>query len=110
MPRDPKVLLDDMLDAIGRIESYTGGFKPESLNDPRTLDAVIRNLEVLGEAAKAVPQDTRDRLAGVEWKKIAAFRDVLIHQYFGVDTSIVADVVASKLPGIKEVLARELGC
>jgi uncharacterized protein with HEPN domain len=98
--------MDDMMEALRRIESYTGGFKAETLSDPRTLDAVVRNLEVLGEAAKNLPDEVRGRFPGVEWRKMAGFRDVLIHQCFGVDTSIVADVVSNKLPDIKKALGR----
>jgi len=100
MPRDARLLLEDMRDSILRIRDYTNGFKPNSLDDPRTLDAVIRNLEVLGEAAKGVDEPTRTQMKSIEWRKVAGFRDVLAHQYFGVDNSVIADVVSSKLPGM----------
>lgn len=104
MPRDARVLLEDMLDALRRMESYTDGFKADALDDGRTLDAVLRNLEVLGEAAKKMPEAARARWPQVEWRKIAGLRDVLAHEYFGIDGDIIKDVVANKLP----VLAAEL--
>ena len=66
MPRDPDVLLDDMLDALSRIESYTNGYQPKTMDDPRTLDAVVRNLEVLGEAAKNMPDGQRQKMPEIE--------------------------------------------
>lgn len=108
MPRDPGVLLEDMLDAITRISDYTNGFQAATMDDPRTLDAVLRNLEVMGEAAKNMPDAQRAKMPDIEWRKIAGFRDVLAHQYFGVDRSVLDDVVANKLPGMLRVLrARE---
>ncbi|HMP73122.1 MAG TPA: DUF86 domain-containing protein [Kiritimatiellia bacterium] len=104
MPRDPAVLIEDMLTALLRIESYTDGFIADRIEDPRTLDAVIRNLEVLGEAAKGIPESARINMPRVEWRKITGLRDVLSHQYFGIDASIVADVIVHKLPGIKSDL------
>ena len=100
MPRDPRVLLEDMLEALARIERYTDGFQAGSLEDGRTLDAVLRNLEVLGEAAKHMPEAGRNRWPQVEWRKIAGLRDVLAHEYFGIDDEIIKDVVAHKLPAL----------
>jgi uncharacterized protein with HEPN domain len=102
MPRDYKVSLDDILEAVERIQTYTVGMDREQFqSDRKTIDAVVRNLEVIGEAAKNVPPDVRAASPGVAWTKMAGMRDFLIHVYFGVDTEIVWDVVQTKLPELK---------
>ena len=68
------------------------------------LDAVLRNLEVVGEAAKHVPNDLRARISGVEWKKIAGMRDWIAHAYYRVDDDIVWDVVETKIPELLRTL------
>ena len=98
MPRDPQVYLEDILTAIGRIQEFTRGLDRVSFQrDSRTVDAVLHNLEVIGEAAKHVPDDLRERAPAVEWRKIAGLRDLIAHAYFDVDPDIIWDVVASKL-------------
>ena len=82
MPRDSSVYLEDILEAIARIRRYTRGLSREAFaDDERTLDAVVRNLEVIGEAVKQLPADVRSREPAVAWQKIAGLRDILIHQY-----------------------------
>jgi uncharacterized protein with HEPN domain len=70
--------------------------------DRRTRDAVVRNLEVIGEAAKKLPAETKRSHPEIEWKKIAGLRDILIHDYFGIDMDIVWDVVQNKLPPLAD--------
>lgn len=90
MPRDSKVYMKDILEATRKITAYTIGLsKAAFLADERTIDAVVRNLEVFGEPVKNLPEDLRSQHSGVEWKKIAGLRDILIHEYFGLDGDCV---------------------
>jgi len=101
MPRDSRVYLDDILDATRKITVYTGSLsKAAFLEDEKTLDAVVRNLEVIGEAVKKLPENLRAKHSAVEWKKIAGLRDILIHEYFGLDAEIVWDIVQNKVPAL----------
>ena len=109
MPRDYKVYLDDILDAISKIEIYVAGQDwATASRDPKTLDAVIRNLEVIGEAVKNLPSVLKNNTPGPEWRKIGGLRDILAHQYFGIDSAIIGDVVENKLSGLKEAARRIL--
>ena len=110
MPRDSRVYLEDMLLAAEKIDRYGAGLTRKQLEaDSKTLDAIVRNLEVIGEAAKNVPEDVRSAHPEIEWKKIAGLRDILIHQYFGVDADIVWDIVRNKLPGLAQRVRHILG-
>ena len=110
MPRDSSVYLEDILTASERIASYVEGYTRERFGgDPKTVDAVVRNLEIIGEAVKQVPTAERERAPDVEWTKIAGLRDVLIHAYFGVDLDIVWDVVTTKVPGLTRQVKALLG-
>jgi uncharacterized protein with HEPN domain len=103
MPRDYKVYLDDILQAIEKVREYTAGFSPAELaGDAKTFDAVIRNLEVIGEAAKAIPEVIRLKHPQVDWKRIAGLRDILIRQYSGVDAQIIWDIIQNKLSALEE--------
>jgi len=103
MPRDYKIYLQDILEAISKIRDYTAGLTFENFAaEPKTRDAVIRNLEVIGEAVKKIPKEIRSRAPDVEWKRMAGLRDVLIHEYFRIDQEIVWDLVQNKLPILEE--------
>lgn len=108
MPRDFKVYLDDIRSAAAKIRRYTAGLSFDALqNDERTVDAVVRNLEIIGEAVKQLPAGIRAQHQDVDWKRIAGFRDILAHEYFGIDLEIVWDILQTKLPAL-EVGVREM--
>jgi uncharacterized protein with HEPN domain len=112
MSRDYKARLEDIIEAAEAIRDFTAGQSRESLAaDRKTRDAVIRNLEVIGEAVKKLTPEQRARHPGVEWSRIAGLRDILIHDYFGVDMDIVWDVVKTKLPllsaRVRQMLAED---
>ncbi len=99
-------LAEDIDGAIGRIESYTRGLTFDAfLADTKTQDAVVRNLEIVGEAAKGLSPDFRKKHKGIRWQDIAGMRDRLIHHYAGVNWEIVWDVIRTKLPELKSRLA-----
>jgi len=100
--RDYKLYLDDILEAIRRIEEYTANMSFESFAENRlVIDAVIRNLEIIGESCRALSEEIRAKYPEVEWRKIVGLRNILIHQYFGVDLELVWDIVKNKLPELK---------
>ena len=77
--------------------------------DANTLDAVIRKLEVIGEAVKRLPEETRNQQPDVAWKKIAGLRDILIHEYFGINVEVVWDVIQHKLSGLEDAARKLIG-
>lgn len=100
--RDPELLIEDMLGAIQKIGRYTAGMDQESfLQDEKTLDAVARNLEILGEAAKQLPEDFLAQYPNVPWRQIAGLRNRIIHEYFGLDLQLIWQVVHNDLPQLK---------
>lgn len=106
--RDESVYLKHIRDAIERIESYTVGGRKAFFQDTMVQDAVIRNLEVIGEAVKNLSSDFRRRHPKIPWRSITALRNVLIHEYFGVDLKIVWRVVTRRLPMLKHAMERLL--
>ncbi|MBM3474824.1 MAG: DUF86 domain-containing protein [Armatimonadetes bacterium] len=106
---DERLYLIHMQECIERIEAYTVGGRDEFMRDTRTQDAVIRNLEIIGEAAKRVSQPTRDRAPDIPWRLVAGLRDVLIHQYGGLDLAEVWQIVVRDLPPLKTNLDELLG-
>lgn len=99
MSRDYKVYLEDILEAVNKIIQYTTGMSLEEFSrDAKTIEAVVRNLEIIGEAAKHVPKHIRVKNPDIEWKQIAGLRDILIHEYFSIDLDIIWDIIRNKLP------------
>ena len=108
MKKDPRIYLAQILERIDRINGYTAEGKQAFFDDPRTQDAVIRNFEVIGEAAKRVPEDFRQNHPSVPWRELAGFRDILIHQYEGVSIPAVWRIIEKDLSTIRNTIARIL--
>lgn len=101
MEKDYRDYIQDILDSIDEIYVFIGGMsREEFLNDSKTVKAVLRNLEIVGEAAKKTPPPLRDKYPDIPWKKMAGLRDKLIHEYFGVDLEIIWQLIKEELPGI----------
>jgi len=105
MQKQFKVYIDDILDSIRKIEDYTNEMDYDSfIGNNLVVDAVIRNLEIIGEAVKNIPTEIRKKHPGIEWKKIAGLRDILIHAYSGVDLKIIWDIIENKVPELKDLV------
>lgn len=99
--------LDDILTAICDIGEFTRGMRYETFSeDKKTINAVIRSLEVLGEATKHIPTSFRQKHPDIPWTKMAGMRDVLIHVYMGVDLKAVWKVAQERLPDLKPLLEK----
>ncbi|ODS42955.1 MAG: hypothetical protein MSIBF_06780 [Candidatus Altiarchaeales archaeon IMC4] len=94
MQRDYTVYLEDILDSIRKIETYTENLTfDEFVGNELKTDGVVRNLEIIGEAVKNLPENVKIMHPDTEWKKIAGLRDILTHAYFGVDLQIIWESV-----------------
>lgn len=99
--KDDKVFLQTILECIVKIERYTNSGKQKFMSSDLIQDAVIRNLEIVGEATKRVSQGTKERHQEIPWRQMAGLRDVLIHDYMGISLKIVWNVVQNELPQLK---------
>lgn len=107
MPRrDPDLLIEDILTAIRKIERYTAGTTWELFRqDEKTIDAVVRNLEIIGEAARHLQDELIARQPDVPWRQIAGMRNRIVHDYVGLDLEIIWHVVRNDLPHLRSRLA-----
>ena len=105
MPREWRFRVGDIVDAIGKIELYTEGMDiTDFVTDIRTFDAVLRNLEIIGEAAGNIPEEITAQYPQIPWRKMRGLRNVLAHEYFGVHPEIIWATVRSDLPPLKAAL------
>lgn len=103
MKKDPKIFLKHIQESIEKIERHTkemseGEFK----DDIKTQDAIIRRVEIIGEAVKNLPSEFKRKHSKIEWREIAGMRDKLIHEYFGVNLDMVWEVIRKDIPKLKE--------
>ncbi|MFH1117139.1 MAG: DUF86 domain-containing protein [Pseudomonadota bacterium] len=99
MPRDYRLYLEDMSASLRRLQTLTAGMSyDEFAADPTKQEAVIHNLEIIGEASRNVPQAVRLTYPDVDWAGIASLRNILIHEYFGIDLEIIWDIIQNELP------------
>jgi uncharacterized protein with HEPN domain len=94
-----RIYLDDMILAMNRIAEYIENLDLESfINDYKTVDAVIRNFEIIGEASKNIPDSLKDKYKDVPWKEMYYLRNKVSHEYFGIDYEVIYDIAKNHLP------------
>jgi uncharacterized protein with HEPN domain len=101
--RNWKLFVEDILESIGLIESYISNMNFDDFQkDRRTIDAVVRNLEIIGEASRSIPEEIKNNHPEIDWKGITGLRNRIAHEYFGISVSIVWEIIKSDLPALKE--------
>jgi len=109
MKKNEKIFFRHILEAIERIEEFTKDFsKEEFMKSVKTQDAVIRRLEIIGEAAGNISNKIKNKYEEIPWKKIIGMRNILIHHYFGVDLDTVWVVIKKDLPKLKQKIKKIL--
>lgn len=102
MKRSNILFVEDILDSIDKIESYIKNLSYDDFIDNQmVIDAVIRNLEIIGEAANNIPKNIRNKNSNIPWKRIIGLRNIVIHGYFGIDLSIIWEIITKNLPKTK---------
>jgi uncharacterized protein with HEPN domain len=105
MSRNLSLYLADILTSISKIQRYAAGLSYDNLvQDERTLDAIVHNLQIIGEATKQIPDSLRDRYPQMQWKAIAGMRDLIAHAYFSINTRIVWNVIQQDLQPLKNCI------
>ncbi|MBU1622921.1 MAG: DUF86 domain-containing protein [Candidatus Woesearchaeota archaeon] len=103
MKKDTKIFIEHILENINDIEEFSLGLNKEELNSNKLKQkAIIRSLEIIGEAVKNIPNSFRNKYPKIEWNKITGMRDKLIHHYFGLDFDTVWNVIENELPKLKK--------
>lgn len=109
MKRSYKLFLCDLMDSIEKIEEFIGNMSfEEFMKDDKTKSAVIRKLEIIGEAAKNIPREIKQKYRELPWTDMAGMRDKIAHFYFGIDDAIVWRVIKARLPEIKPIIQKIL--
>lgn len=109
MKRNYKLFIEDILEAMNKIEEYIKGLSYEDFTEKEMVeDAVIRKMEIIGEAAKNVPENIKAQYKNIPWKKMVGLRNLTIHEYFGVDLSIIWEIVTKNIPAAKPDIQKVL--
>ena len=104
--RDYIIYLNDILSSINKIEKAIKNVKSFQELDEIVIDGILRNLEIVGEAAKSLPEEFKNLHKDVPWKEIVALRNILVHEYFGIDYEIIWNILIRDLPNIKPKIER----
>ncbi len=108
--RPVNLLLDDICEAIDRIGQYTMDMSFDAFSkDRKSVDAVARNFEIIGEAANRLPDDFKKSHSEIEWHKIVGLRHRIVHEYFGIDVAIIWQILQKDLPSLRNALLRIRG-
>jgi uncharacterized protein with HEPN domain len=108
--RPVELLLDDVCEAIDKIEQYISGMSFDVFSkDNKTVDAVVRNLGIIGEASNRLPADFKDSHPQIEWHKVVGLRHRIVHEYFGIDLQIVWQILQKDLPSLQDALSQIRG-
>lgn len=109
MLRDQRLYLQDIYDACTKIENYSNSITyREFCNDSKTVDAILHNLMVIGEASKNLSLPFIEKHSQIPWKKIKGLRDIIAHQYFGLDYPLLWDIAKTKVPDLYSAIKQEL--
>ncbi|OGL41417.1 MAG: hypothetical protein A3C43_10150 [Candidatus Schekmanbacteria bacterium RIFCSPHIGHO2_02_FULL_38_11] len=109
MKRDYKLFIKDILECIARIDEFIKGIDFDKfVQDDKTSSAVVRKIEIIGEATKNIPKHIRQRYKDVPWSDMAKMRDKITHFYFGIDYEVVWKVIKERLPEIKPIIHKIL--
>ena len=104
--RSNSILIEDIIECCNKIFKYTEGYSYESFeDDDKTIDAVIRNFEIIGEAANRLPEDFKDSHEGINWFRIRGFRNRIVHDYMGIDFQIVWTIIDKDLDKLGKDIA-----
>jgi len=107
--RDELVYIEDILKCIDKLEEYVSDITEEQFEaNSEKQDAVIRRIEIIGEAAKNISKETREHYNTIPWKEMAGMRDIVIHQYFGVSSELIWRVATSEIPELKDTIYKIL--